>query len=230
MCSETTGIAMTPPPSAESCRQKFMGRFQIILVKPQGYLHMDRDQAVAEILQLGLRTLGHSADIQENLFEAGTTNIFLGVSRLGPKEWVIIPPGSVVYNLESLDDPDLPQHYCDLARQYVLWDYSLQNLEKWKTMQCIYALVHVPLPLVPESGQTLNWSGSEAQRQETTETVRRALQASEGPIVIEANYLAQPNGMAAAGGAALAPPCSRTMPALPTMSVVSDAFGNRTGL
>ena len=129
---------------------KSMGRFQITLVRPQECPHTDAFGNVAETLQFGLRSLGHSADIQENLFEPGATNVFLGAHRLSPQQAVIIPPGSVLYNLEQLDDPNLPPHYCDLARQYVLWDYSLRNLEKWKTMPCVYAPVHVPLGYAPE--------------------------------------------------------------------------------
>jgi Methyltransferase domain len=188
-----------------------MGRFQITLVRPQGYLHPDAYQTVAEMLQFGLRSLGHSADIQENLFAPGASNIFLGVHLLSPQQAVIIPPGSVVYNLEPLDDPNLPPHYCDLARQYVLWDYSLQNLEKWKTIPCVYAPIHVPLPSVLASSGTLNWAESEAQRQET-EILRRALQESEGPIAVEVNCLAQPNRMAAAAGSAVAQPPSSPTP------------------
>jgi hypothetical protein len=202
-----------------------MGRFQITLVRPEGYLHTERYQTVAEMLQFGLRSLGHSADIQENLFEPGATNIFLGVHLLSTQQAVIIPPGSVVYNLESLDDPNLPQHYCDLARQYVLWDYSLQNLEKWKTIPCVYTPIHVSMPSAPESRGTLSGAGSEAQRQET-ETLRRALQESEGPIAVEANHLAQPDRMAAAASAAV-PPSSPT-PVLPGLNLASDAPRNRT--
>jgi hypothetical protein len=212
---------------AAKCRRKFMGRFQITLVRPQGYRHTDRYQTVAEMLQSGLRSLGHSADIQENLFEPGATNIFLGVHLLSPQQAVIIPPGSVVYNLESLDDPNLPQHYCNLARQYVLWDYSLQNLEKWKTISCVYTPIYVPVPSAPESRGTLSGAGSEAQRQET-ETLRRALQESAGPIAVEANDLAQPDRVAAGASAAVGQPPSARAPVLPALNLASDAPGNRT--
>jgi hypothetical protein len=196
-----------------------MGRFQITLVRPQGYLHSDAYQTVAEMLQFGLRSLGHSADIQDNLFEPGANNIFLGVHLLSPQQVVIIPPGSVVYNLEPLDDPNLPEHYFDLARQYVLWDYSLQNLEKWKTMQCVYTPIHVPVPSVPESKGKLSGAGPEAQRQET-EILRRALQESEGPLAVETNCLAQPNRMAMAADTAVAQQPSSPAP---VQSQTSDA-------
>jgi len=217
--------------AGQGCSRNSMGRFQITLVRPQGYLHTDAYQTVAQVLQFGLRSLGHSADIQENLFEPGATNIFLGAHLLSPQQVVLIPPGSIVYNLEPLDDPRLPRHYCALARQYVLWDHSLQNLEKWKTMPCVYAPIHVPIGSLPESSATLsgklNGTGPEAE-QEVTEILRRALQESEGPITVEANYLAQPNHMAAAASAAGAqthsspPPVqSQTRPTEPQITRIS---------
>jgi SAM-dependent methyltransferase len=127
-----------------------MPRFQITLVRPQDYLHSEVFREVAETLQFGLRSLGHAAQIQENLFDAGATNIFLGAHLLTPQQAGIVPPGSVLYNLEQLGGPALPQTYYDLARQHQVWDYSLENIEKWKALHCAFPAVHVPLGYVPE--------------------------------------------------------------------------------
>jgi SAM-dependent methyltransferase len=127
-----------------------MGRFQITLVRPPGYLHTEAFREVAETLQFGLRSLGHTAYIQENIPASDATNLYLGAHLLSPSEAQAVPPGSVLYNLEQLGGPNLPQTYYQLASQHQVWDYSLQNIEKWKAMNCKYSPLHVPLGYVPE--------------------------------------------------------------------------------
>jgi hypothetical protein len=127
-----------------------MGKFQVIVVRPQGYLHSEAFRELAETLQLGLASLGHTAQIQENLFDPGATNILLGAHLLSPQQAMLVPSGSVIYNLEQLNGADLPAIYYELASHQQVWDYSLENLEKWNTMACAFPPVHVPLGYVPE--------------------------------------------------------------------------------
>jgi hypothetical protein len=127
-----------------------MGKFQVILVRPQGYLHSEAFRELAETLQLGLTSLGHTAQIQENMFEPGATNIFLGAHLLSPRQALLVPPGSVVYNLEQLSGGNLPPTYFELASHHQIWDYSLANIEKWKSLNCAFTPVHVPVGYVPE--------------------------------------------------------------------------------
>ncbi|MGA8066472.1 MAG: hypothetical protein WCA47_04005, partial [Terriglobales bacterium] len=63
---------------------RFMERFQITLVTPQGRAEDDSFRRVAQTLQSGLQALGYSADIQANLFDPAATNIFLGAHLLSP--------------------------------------------------------------------------------------------------------------------------------------------------
>jgi len=127
-----------------------MSRFQITLVRPQGYIHTEAFREVAETLQFGLRRIGHAANIQDNIPDRQATNLFLGAHLLSPSQARMVPPGSVLYNLEQLGGPNLPQTYYDLACQHQVWDYSLQNIEKWKAMSCAHHPLHVPLGYVPE--------------------------------------------------------------------------------
>jgi len=127
-----------------------MGKFQVIVVRPQGYLHSEAFRELAETLQLGLTSLGHTAQIQENIFEPAATNIFLGAHLLSPRQALLVPPGSVIYNLEQLKGIDLPPAYLELASHHQVWDYSLENIEKWKTMNCAFTPVHAPIGYVPE--------------------------------------------------------------------------------
>ena len=82
-----------------------MSRFHITLVRPEGFLHTEAFREVAETLQCGLRSLGHTVHIQENAVDAMATNILLGAHLLSPEEALIVPPGSIVYNLEQLGGP-----------------------------------------------------------------------------------------------------------------------------
>lgn len=127
-----------------------MGRFQITLVRPQGYLHTEAFREVAETMQFGLRSLGHTACIQDNIPAHDATNVYLGAHLLSPSQAQSVPPGSVVYNLEQLGGANLPPAYYQLASRHQVWDYSAQNIEKWKAVNCKYQPFHVPLGYVPE--------------------------------------------------------------------------------
>ncbi len=131
-------------------KEKVMRRFQIILVQPEGFPHTEAFREVAETLQFGLRALGHGVQIQDNLVDAASTNIFLGAHLLPPEQASNVPRGSIIYNLEQLGGPNLPKDYYELACKRQVWDYSLQNIEKWKTLNCSSVPLHVPLGYVPE--------------------------------------------------------------------------------
>ncbi len=127
-----------------------MSRFQITLVRPKGFPHTEAFREVAETLQFGLRSMGHTAEIRENTFDAQATNVLLGAHLLSPQHALSIPPGSILYNLEQLGGPSLPAHFYEVAIRHQVWDYSPQNIKKWQAMSCDYLPVHVPLGYVPE--------------------------------------------------------------------------------
>jgi SAM-dependent methyltransferase len=127
-----------------------MGKFQVTLIRPQGYLHTDAFREIAEALQSGLRSLGHSANIAENVIDRSARNLLLGAHLLPPQDARFVPAGSIIYNLEQLGGAQLQPAYYDVARQHQIWDYDLRNLEKWKGLRCIHPPVHVPVGYVPE--------------------------------------------------------------------------------
>jgi len=134
----------------QSQSQKSMSRFQITLVRPDGFLHTEAFREVAETLQFGLRSIGHSAQIVENAFDESATNLLLGAHLLSPEQRSAVPPDSVVYNLEQLGGPSLSEQFYELARRHRVWDYSLNNIDKWKAVDCVLPPVRVPLGYVPE--------------------------------------------------------------------------------
>jgi SAM-dependent methyltransferase len=127
-----------------------MSKFQIALIRPQGYIHSEAFREAAETLQFGLRNLGHTAQIGENVVDSTATNILLGAHLLPPVDSQTVPPGSILYNLEQLGGASLSPAYYELASRHQVWDYSLRNIEKWRAMNCPRSPVHVPLGYVPE--------------------------------------------------------------------------------
>ena len=127
-----------------------MGKFQVTLIRPPAYLHTEAFREIAETLQFGLRSIGHTANIAENIFDPAATNVILGAHLLVPGQTETIPPGSIIYNLEQLGGATLQSAYYDLARNYQIWDYDHQNLAHWKRLSCVYAPIHVPVGYVPE--------------------------------------------------------------------------------
>jgi len=127
-----------------------MIRFHITLVRPEAFLHTEAFREVAETLQFGLRSIGHEAQIEENAIDASATNVLLGAHLLSPQDALMVPPGSILYNLEQLGGPSLPKQFYELALRQKVWDYSRQNIKKWSAMNCACQPVHVPLGYVAE--------------------------------------------------------------------------------
>jgi SAM-dependent methyltransferase len=145
-------MAVAPDVSrAIRCAYKLrMKRFNITLVRPEGFLHAEAFREVAETLQFGLRSMGRAADILENTLDAAATNILLGAHLLTAQETSMVPAGSILYNLEQLGGPTLPKHFYELGMRHQVWDYSLRNLETWNVLRCGLTPLHVPLGYVPE--------------------------------------------------------------------------------
>ncbi|HTA26011.1 MAG TPA: hypothetical protein VK763_20940 [Terriglobales bacterium] len=127
-----------------------MNKFQITVIRPQGYLHTEAFRELAETLQAALQSLGHTSRIQENLFDPGWTNLILGSHLLAPEQMQTIPQGSIIYNLEQLGGPLLKRAYYEIATRRQVWDYDLRNIAYWKQFNGAYAPVHVPIGYVPE--------------------------------------------------------------------------------
>jgi SAM-dependent methyltransferase len=127
-----------------------MSRFHITLVRPEAFQHTEAFLEVAETLQFGFQSLGHEAQIGENTIDGEATNVLLGAHLLSANDTVMVPPGSILYNLEQLGGPSLPKHFYELALRQQVWDYSWRNIKQWNAMNCACPPMHVPLGYVPE--------------------------------------------------------------------------------
>jgi Macrocin-O-methyltransferase (TylF) len=117
-----------------------MSSYLISIIRPKDYLHSEAFREIAETVQYGMRGIGHTAAIKENIVDPQVTNILLGAHLLGDGDLKAIPPGTIIFNLEQLGSQHLSESYYRLAENYQIWDYSSRNLERWLQQKCM----HVP--------------------------------------------------------------------------------------
>ncbi|HTR22434.1 MAG TPA: hypothetical protein VMI10_00500 [Terriglobales bacterium] len=129
-----------------------MAGYLISIIRPKGYLHSEAFREIAETLQYGFRSLGHASGIGENVLDSNgsVTNVILGAHLLSEGEMKLIPPNSIIYNMEQLGSATLSEAYYQLAQRYPIWDYSPLNIEKWGERQCAHPPVLVEIGYVPE--------------------------------------------------------------------------------
>jgi hypothetical protein len=104
-------------------------KFNICIVRPEGYVHSLAFLELAELLLWSLRELGHDAQSGFNGIRADSRNILIGCHLLGPEAIARVPRSTVVLNTEQIDEA-LPTTPAILAwaRQFEVWDYSERNL------------------------------------------------------------------------------------------------------
>lgn len=107
-----------------------MAAFHLVRCAPPDYVHAQAFDEVAESLLHGITANGHTSSWAYNACRAGAINLVLGPHLLDEDAARVLPPGSVLYNLEQLHDgllaqlPTLPW----LMARYRVWDYSPRNL------------------------------------------------------------------------------------------------------
>jgi len=125
-------------------------RFQIVLIEPPGYQHTAALAEVAETLVFGFRALGLPARMVVNAFSTEALNIVLGGHLLTPDMVGQLPPNTVAYNFEQVEDAlfEWAPVLTALFARTEVWDYSARNVERLRAMAP--RLFHVPLGTVPE--------------------------------------------------------------------------------
>ncbi len=106
-------------------------RHCIWVVSPKGYDHHRALDEVALGLSAAFAERGGSAPVVRHPSEwAGRLPIVLGAHLLGPTMALVLPEGSVIYNLEQVDRASgwLGETYVGLMRRHAVLDYSHSNL------------------------------------------------------------------------------------------------------
>ena len=121
--------------------------FNLVTIRPKGFLHASAFAEVKDSLAWALTALGHEANLTENAFSsAEATNIIFGAELLSPG--TRLPPGSVIYNLEQPSHPNTANvRSLATANQCRVWDYSLRNNKDWAA--AAISAIHVPIGYTP---------------------------------------------------------------------------------
>lgn len=107
-----------------------MSRFNIVLVRPRGYLHSDALLDVAKLLHCSLESLGFASAVGYNSFDSSTTNIVLGYHLLRDPS-PVASCRSILYQLEQLSDREgwfTPPRLEILRAAAEVWDYAPENV------------------------------------------------------------------------------------------------------
>jgi len=111
--------------------------------------------AFAEVLEAvvcGLRALG--ADVSEavNQLVPGRQPIVFGANLLGDASVDVLPPGTIIYNLEQIGESSswCSPTYLRLLQNCRVWDYSARNIASLARLGVTAKVTHVPVGYVPE--------------------------------------------------------------------------------
>jgi len=135
-----------------SCRNGRWRRVRLVVVRPSGAPEPHSINEVISSLLHALRSLGCSVDIKENEPILDGTNILFRAHLLPPARLSVIPPGSIIYNLEQISNhsPWVGPVYRTLLSKFTVWDYSTRNLAAIAAIADKRNLHLVPIGYVPQ--------------------------------------------------------------------------------
>lgn len=109
---------------------KVYGRYCIYIATPENYIHSHAFDEHALSLHYAFSNLGYVAPIVRHPWGISGTPVVLGANLLPHAKDINIPPESILYNLEQIqeDSPWLKPEYIDFLRCFQVWDYSPQNI------------------------------------------------------------------------------------------------------
>ncbi|MUO82108.1 hypothetical protein GOZ78_11450 [Agrobacterium vitis] len=107
-------------------------KYNICIVRPDGFIHSMAFVEVAEALGYSLRALGHQSVVNFNAFAHDAINIIFGAHLLTPQDIADLKPNTVIVNAEPLSAIDAPVReriLTWLQTGLEIWDYSRANIE-----------------------------------------------------------------------------------------------------
>ncbi len=124
--------------------------WQIVHVRPQGYVHAEALTEIAECVYFGLRRLGVRAFYREPP-DCPARQIVFGAHLLDKAGLDALPADAVLYNSEQIqEDSDwLTSHYAAALKERQVWDYSAENVRRLTALGA-RSVQFVPLGYVPE--------------------------------------------------------------------------------
>ncbi len=125
---------------------------QIVMIQPDGNIHAQAFQEVAETLLYALRHMNVPAQLAANEVDAGAVNIILGWHLLSENALDGLPEQTVLYNLEQLDEKNRPMllRLVALGSRFEIWDYSRRNIDLLRGAGFSGTLNHASVGFVEE--------------------------------------------------------------------------------
>jgi hypothetical protein len=104
--------------------------YNIVLVKPPGYVHAEAFSEIAETLKGGLDDLGVPAEISVNEIKSHSQNVILGANLLRERDATQLPGDVILYNFEQLGTDSAWNTAAQRAlfSRFRVWDYSPRNV------------------------------------------------------------------------------------------------------
>jgi Methyltransferase domain len=124
--------------------------FQVVQVRPEGYIHAEALTEIAECVYFGLQRLGVKAFFREPP-DQPVRQIVLGAHLLDAPGLEALPADAIIYNSEQIDDDSrwLTSEYVDALKKRTVWDYSAENVRRLAALGSGSAQF-VPVGYVPE--------------------------------------------------------------------------------
>jgi hypothetical protein len=129
-----------------------MHRFNVTIMRPEGYIEASAFQEIAEAYCLGFKALGHEAMLTENTLVHDGVNVMFGVNIYREFPELRFPPNVVLVNLEQFV-PGSVWFTPSLLGAYganVLWDYSPANIAAFRTAGLSGRISLVPVGTMPQ--------------------------------------------------------------------------------
>lgn len=127
-----------------------MDRYQLVLIRPEGFVFVESFREVMESLQDAFDELGIPCQSNTNEIEEGTTPILFGAHHLHPDVIDRLPPETIIYNMEQLlpGYPWYSEEYLALMRKFRVWDTHTSNVLALKNAGIGHA-IHLPVGYMP---------------------------------------------------------------------------------
>ena len=125
-------------PHSRSTKRSLISRYNVCLVKPEGYLHAEAFVELAEVIHYALVDLGLESRLSVNQLARLGRNIVVGAHLLGVDAIRRLPESSVLVNTEQLGAREHPwsEAILDIARHFEVWDYSIENIDYLQKSGC----------------------------------------------------------------------------------------------
>lgn len=129
-----------------------MEAFNIVLVRPEGFEHLEAFASAARQLCNGLRRLGHPARIAENSLVWDATNVVVGAHLLEAELIDRLPANSIIYNVEMVvSGSPFVQAILPFVRRFETWDYSEENIAAWIALGVAFPVLLLKPGYLPEN-------------------------------------------------------------------------------